>query len=149
MTPESQPPYAPPRAFLEVPEAPEGTPRQVIRAINLLWASFVLGLIETGLNLTFDPKVADDVGPVLFLTVLMTALYAFVILSASKRKNWARILLLIGVLMTPAYLLYPWDLPDPWWETALFAVSFAIEVIAMFWLFSGAGAIWYARKQDA
>ena len=146
MTNESQPPYAPPRAFLEVPEAPGETPRQVRRAIAFLWASCALGVLQSGLLLAFDPTMRDELGIMILLMTVANALFAFVVFSASKRKNWARILLLIGVLLTPAYFLVPWEPPDPWWATALVAVSFVIEATAMFWLFSGAGARWYAEK---
>jgi hypothetical protein len=68
---------------------------------------------------------------------------------ASRRQNWARIVLLvltlIGVFGVLGYIIWPTFLEgDPGWLALLSAVTSAMEVTALYWLFFGSGARWYA-----
>ena len=147
---ESQQPYAPPKSSLAVAEATVEAPPQVRRAVQFLWASFVLGLIDSIHILEVDPEALEVAGTILFLLVLVNAFFAFLIVSASRRKNWARILLLVSVVVTTlAYFLFPSESPDPWLSVASIIVSSILEAIAMIWLFSGPGARWYAQEEAA
>jgi hypothetical protein len=148
MSHESQQPYAPPKSSLVVAEAALEPPPQVRRAIKFLWASFVLGLIDSVHVFDIDSEALEFAGAIFFLLVLVNAVFAFLIVSASKRRNWARIVLLISVVVTTfAYFLFPSETADPWWSVACIIASSILEVIAMIWLFSGPGARWYAQDE--
>ncbi len=124
------------------------TPSQVRQAIILLWAAQVLVVIDAVLTLVNpEPDMAGDTGLLVVLFLIVLAVYATLITFAARRKNWARIALLVSVIITSAgYFLLPSETPDPWWTEANFWLSSILEVVAMYWLFSGAGARWYAGK---
>jgi hypothetical protein len=85
---------------------------------------------------------------IVFLVLL--GLYATLITFASRRKNWARITLLVLAVITIAgYFLLPSETPAPWWTEANTWISFVLEWVALYWLFTGAGARWYANKAAA
>lgn len=124
------------------------TPPQVRQAIILLWITQLLVVVDAGLTLLFpEPDVAGETGFLIIVFLIVLGLYATMITFASKRKNWARIALLISaVITTTGFFLLPSETPDPWWTEANFWISSILEMIALYWLFSGAGAQWYANK---
>ena len=80
-----------------------------------------------------------------FLVVAFAA-SAYLIYSASRRHNWARITLLSVTLITiAAYVVWPinWT-EEPWWSTAITGGCAAADLIALYWLFSAEGRRWYA-----
>ncbi|HYW56200.1 MAG TPA: hypothetical protein VE934_04525 [Polaromonas sp.] len=124
------------------------TPPQVRQAIILLWVAQIVVVIDAVLTLINpEPDMAGETGFLVFLFLIVLAVYATLITFAARRKNWARIALLISVISTSAgYFLLPSETPDPWWTEANFWLSSILELLAMYWLFSGAGARWYAVK---
>ena len=78
---------------------------------------------------------------------------AYVIYRASRRKNWARIVLLamflfFQMLVSVARVTWPAQLgDDDFWSTAITSAYFVMDAVALYWLFSGAGARWYAAKE--
>jgi hypothetical protein len=123
-------------------------PPQVRQAIILLWITQLLVVIDAGLTLIFpEPDTGGETGFLALVFLIILGLYATLITFAARRKNWARITLLIFALIsTLGYFLLPSDIPAPWWTEANIWLSSILEVVAMYWLFSGAGARWYAGK---
>jgi hypothetical protein len=68
-------------------------------------------------------------------------------------KNWARIVLLAMFLLSEVSvsvtrLMWPTALGDEdFWSAATTSAYFVIDSVALYWLFSGAGARWYAAKE--
>lgn len=124
------------------------TPPQVRQAIILLWITQILGVVDAGLTLMFpEPDMVGETGFLVVIFMIVLGLYDTMIAFAAKRKNWARIALLISaVITTTGVFLLPSETPDPWWTEANFWISSILEMIALYWLFSGAGAQWYANK---
>jgi hypothetical protein len=82
--------------------------------------------------------------------VAVFILDAILVVYISRRKNWARIILLIFTIFSMAVMLWPdiyssplsWD----WWVSNMaFA---ALELLALYWLFTGAGAAWFSRRNE-
>jgi hypothetical protein len=122
------------------------TPPQVRQAIILLWITQLLVVIDAGLTLIFpEPDMAGETAFLVVLYVIVLGLYAMLITFAARRKNWARItLLVIAVINTAGYFLLPSETPAPWWTEAHIWLSSILEIVALYWLFSGAGTRWYA-----
>lgn len=91
------------------------TPPQVRQAIILLWVSQILVVIDAGLTLMFpEPDTAGETGFLVIVFLVFLGLYATLITFAARRKNWARItLLVIAVINTAGYLLLPSEPPAP------------------------------------
>ena len=113
----------------------------------MLWASFALGTLDAALNWDpLDPTLGEFevimwalmVGAVLFTAVL--------IYFVSRRHNWARILLLVlTVIGLAMYMVYPPELSiEPVWSIFVTVGITVMDVIAIYWLFSGSGAKWYS-----
>lgn len=65
-------------------------------AIKLLWISFSLGILQKLLNNDFVEEVkADGGGLILIIWVSFSAFTFYLILSVSRGKNWARIIMLL------------------------------------------------------
>ncbi len=124
------------------------TPPQVRQAIILLWITQLLVVVDAGLTLMFpDPDMAGETAFLVIVFLVLLGLYATLITFAARRKNWARITLLVfAVISFAGYFLLPSEIPAPWWTEANIWLSTILEVVAMYWLFSGAGARWYANK---
>jgi hypothetical protein len=127
-------------------------PTQVQRAIVLLWASFALGTLDAVLNWEpLDPTLGEFevimwailVGSVLFAAVL--------IYFVSRRHNWARILLLVlTVIGLAMYVVYPPELSiEPVWSIVVTVGITVMDIVAIYWLFSGSGAKWYSSPKTA
>jgi hypothetical protein len=124
------------------------TPPQVRRAIILLWITQLLVVVDAVLTMVYpEPDMAGESAFLVVLFVIVLGLYATLITFAARRKNWARITLLVfAVISVIGYFLLPSEIPAPWWTEANIWLSSILEIVALFWLFSGAGARWYANK---
>jgi hypothetical protein len=140
-------PYAPPsarvadRAIENIPR-----PRQVTIAVALLWVSLVLGLPTWVLSASRDPETAFHPAFIVFMAIVFLLSAALNIL-IHRGRNWARILLLVLVVIAGALLLVPVDEPVPAGvlENTLTAVSLALDAVALYLLFTPPGASWYRR----
>jgi hypothetical protein len=126
-------------------------PAQVRRAFVLLWASFAAslteGVVKQLLSESNDLGVAVEIWSLL---VVAFAASAYLIYSASRRYNWARIALLSVTLITIAgYVVWPpsWT-EEPWWSTAITGACAAADLIALYWLFSGQGRRWFETSNS-
>ena len=123
-------------------------PAEVRKAFVLLWAAFAISLAEGVLALLIEPPADDTATEMWLLTIVAFAAGAYFIYSASQRRNWARIVLLVVTSVTiAAYVAWPvnWT-EEPWWSNSVVAICMLAEVIALYWLFSGEGRKWYATQ---
>src|SRR5262245_445034 len=92
------------------------TPPQVRRAIYLLWLS--LGLATLGVIAEWQPAALEDRSLALeigLLMALMTLFQAALIYLASRRRNWARIVLLLVLFLGGiTMVIFPGE-GEPWW----------------------------------
>jgi len=124
-------------------------PTQVRRAVLLLWAALLLGVVEALFNLA--PLGLDDrwFSAVMFAIFgAMVGLNALLIHFASRRRNWARLLLLIFIVAGLAlyFVWIPEVEAEPWWSWMGTIGINIFEIAAMAMLFSGASAKWYAPR---
>lgn len=118
-------------------------PPKVRRAIILLWAALAIGFVEVVPLIATDSEFgafeATFVG-------LAFAVNACAIYFAARRRNWARIVILVFVAISVSVFVMP-DLlaNDPWWSIVVAVIATLLEVIAVYWLFTGEGRHWYAK----
>lgn len=126
-------------------------PPQVRQAIILLWITQLLVVVDAALSMLYpEPDMAGETAFLVVLFVIVLGLYATLITFASRRKNWARITLLVfAVISIAGYFLLPSETPAPWWTEANILLSSILEIVALYWLFTGVGARWYASKAAA
>ena len=126
------------------------TPLQVRRAIVLLWIAFALATIEALAQQALADGGDFGLGDALFAGVLVS-INAASIYYAAWGKRWARgVLLAFTLLSVVVYLAIPSAFEnDPWWVTAMGVVGTSMEVVALFWLFTGASAAWFSKNAQA
>ena len=119
----------------------------------LLSISLVLGVIAVLVE--FDASLFGE-GDEFLWWVLGLSFVTYIFLGALiyliyRRRNWARIVLLLFFLAGAAITLYPWPGTDDYWTMPV-AVSqlglLLLDGVALALLFTGAGAAWFARKQE-
>jgi hypothetical protein len=79
---------------------------------------------------------------------MMAALVVFI----SRRHNWARVTFLVITILGIAVMVYPWEgMNADYWEifSPSNVVFAAMDGVALYWLFSGSGAAWYAAKRQS
>src|SRR4051812_10418393 len=117
-------------------------PAQVRRAVMLLW--FVLFAAVVATVLTFNTFAAEMAavtstpGAASLMWSIFAAVFilnAILVVYISRRKNWARILLLILTIFGLAVMLWPEiysnSLPWDWWVSN---VAFALlDLLALYW----------------
>lgn len=120
-------------------------PPQVQRAVLLLWAAWFLGIGSAFISMSGEAWEFWAVMAVVF------AFNAFLIYRTSRKGRWARVFLLLLTAATLALTIYPLDEPVDysWWEWVEVVGVLALEVVAMYWLFTGEGARWFARGSTA
>lgn len=132
-------------------------PTQIRNAFLLLWASFAIATLESVIALFVPGFSKDELD--LFMwwflagSFLLFAANAYIIYCASRRKNWARIVLLgltvfFAVLILALHFMWrpEWGEED-WWSNATSGACVIMDALAIYWLFTGAGARWYAAKE--
>ena len=118
----------------------------------MLWASFALGTLDTVLNWEpLDPTLGEFeviMGAILVGSVLFEAVPIYFV---SRRHNWARILsLVLTVIGLATYVVYPPELSiEPVWSIVVIVGITVMDVVAIYWLFSGCGAKWYSSPKTA
>ena len=118
-------------------------PAQVKTAITLLWLSLLISIVDALVTVIPEEK---DIRVALSVIVAATfVLWGLLIHFTSRRRNWARILLLtLTVLGLALYFVWPEDLLlAPWWSLAATAIYTVLDVAALIMLFSGPGAEWF------
>ena len=144
-------PYAPPKAEVRdfgPDSAPLQKPKQVIRAVTLLWVSLSLGVIVFLLDLRFVQATAP--GPAVWLIpIAVLGLLAFLIVSISSGRNWARIVFLVMfVLGALPYLLALTDMFSRSVITgSVSTAQFLLQAIAMYLVFTHPGSTWFRQRK--
>ena len=137
-------PYAPPQAAvadLERPLVMVARPPAVTLAIRLLWCSLALGTLSSilGQVLTSSAGVVS--------VVIGLALGAWVTHKVSQGRNWARIASLVVFLVAVAAVVL--QLTESVQRSVFVAItevaSYALHGLALYLVFTGAGARWFAR----
>jgi hypothetical protein len=127
--------------------------------VFLLWLSLAAGIAITALEMNpIDMAELEELagGPWASAIIWGSGAFAYAVMAmliffASRRANWARVLLLLLTIFGAALMLYPWSGVDAgyWGSFDLPGVTFlAADCVALYWLFSGAGAAWYARRNE-
>ena len=145
-----QSPYAPPASHVsDPPDAQQlfPKPKQVRIAVGLLWLSLVV-YIPT---LYFEYRQLPSYGELILFTILVSAILgfaAFLNVKISKGRNWARIVFLALVAIS----LLSYLVPDGGTravtsiESALSIIASALDVVALYLLFSWPGALWFRPR---
>jgi len=127
------------------------TPREVTLAIRLSWTVLVVETTGRLWRISRDPDAGNfsRLGQSLTTaTVFSAALVALFIFFAARRRNWARIALLVSTLGAWClWLLWlVWfraGVEYLWWEWLGYGSLTAMELVALILLFYGDGARWY------
>ena len=140
-TPENR--FSPPKTEVADPATParEPTPKTVIQAVWLLWASLLLGIpmviIYTS-GRSFDLEEFAS----LVIQLFVFAFMALVIVRISTGKNWAR---MAALALTLLGVLSMFALPEETTviEYLLGALSSTLDAVAMYLLFLSPGRAWF------
>jgi hypothetical protein len=130
-------------------ENPIPRPRQVSQALTLLWFSFGLTLPCWALAAERLPEASS--APVVTFNLLMLALVAVLNLRIAQGVNWARWACLglstLGIALGAAPGA---DEPEMGAvEAALNLFDTGITLLALWWLFTGPGAQWFAARRSS
>lgn len=125
-------------------------PREVTYAGFLLIGSFLLGLIPLPMQI-MNYASEEQYGFAIFLGVLVATLGAFTLFLLSKikqRRNWARWVLFVAVLLGAASTLY--SLRENWnesmGETLLDCLTGLMELVAIGILFARRSNDWFTNQ---
>lgn len=129
-------------------------PRQIHIAIAL---SLVVLLVETANSLwriamDSEARASMTFAAVWIAVALATnALTALLIFHSSRRRNWARIALLLWTLGSwMLWFIYPQRLGDhARWGWLVVGALFIMELAALILLFGGRGGVWYSSRTSA
>jgi hypothetical protein len=128
-----------------------GAPREVTVAIFLSWTVLVIETADRLCRISRDPyaNTFSRLGQNLTVaTVFSTALVALFIVFAARRRNWARIALLVctlgGWCLWLLWLVwFRAGAEYVWWRWLGYGSLTAMELAALILLFYGHGALWY------
>jgi hypothetical protein len=118
-------------------------PPQLRRAISLLWLSVLIGVVEAVYDTLTLPVVEDYALGALALILAIIAIYAAVVFLVSRRRNWARYVLLVwtvGGALTYLIILGG-ELPSRGDDITF--LSMLMELVALYWLFTAPGKLWF------
>jgi hypothetical protein len=141
-------PYTPPKADVKDvgPErALAERPRQVFYAVVLLWISLVVAVPMVYWEHQRAPEEAASFYWVLVLMVLGLAVVVNIFIW--QGRNWARILFLVLAVISVLSFVGTIDeiLSHSATEIVLNVATLAIDVVAMYLLFTKPGALWFRR----
>lgn len=121
-------------------------PVQVRRAVALMWASIGIGILFTIPALEpIDPEAEEFEAAMWAVMTISFLIPAVLVVFVSRRKNWARIaMLILTIVGIASYLAFPSEMTaEPMWSIASTILVTVLDVVALFWLFSGPGAKWF------
>jgi hypothetical protein len=123
-------------------------PAQVKLAIGLSAAVLLSQFGNSLWQIAMDPEAsADHLFRAIWLivTLVSAVITALFIFFAWRRRNWARIALLLLTLAYWAYwIVWPPVIEDyPWWKWGIAALVMATQACALILLFSGKATRWY------
>ena len=141
-----QGPYTPPTARVEDQAIDAGPrPRQVIIAVALLWASFILGIPSWYLAAQREPEIM--LHPVMIaFSAIVFFFCAAVNVYIYHGRNWARIVLAAFIALSVLLLLMPAEtVPASPLENLLTMIGLVLDGIAVYLLYAQPGASWFRR----
>jgi hypothetical protein len=129
-------------------------PAQVRRAVILLWTVLLISIVAMPLEFDWaawqaEPAWKDE--PMWIFWLIFVAGYgisAIPIYFVARRHNWARIFLLLLTVGGIGAMLYVWPYADSWWSQASDVAFLMLDIVALYWLFTGSGAAWFAKRQE-
>ena len=124
-------------------------PNEVKTAILLSWIVFAL---DTANNVYSHIQISTETDDSLFRSILAVVTLATVVISAAfiffaaRRRNWARLGLLVWTLGSwGLWFFWPPVFVDySWWEWLASGVLVVLELVALVLLFFGKGSKWYS-----
>jgi hypothetical protein len=146
-------PYAPPKVVVAdsvMDPSPAARPLGVSFAVGLLY----LGVALSGLN-TIIRFLEFSVGAlpitVVALPLVVLCLVAFVTHSISRGQTWARIALLVVVVLgVPVFLLNLRAVLDyTVFTTAVSVFIYVLQIVALYLVFTGVGAQWFRQGKGS
>jgi len=129
---------------------PSDAPIQVRRAIALLWTSLVIGALMTIPAWEPFPEELKEFESWMWgLAFFSFGVPALLIFFVARRKNWARILMLLLTLFGVAsYLAFRSELgSEADWSVAATILVTMLDFVALYWLFSKPGTEWFAHRE--
>lgn len=129
-------------------------PKTVVIAVNLLWATLALGLVNVVLNYSAFSQAADNasaIGGMRFMIGILLFTWgfsAFLFMQISAGKNWSRITFLVmfvlGLLQTFSTLKAVLSATPA--VGAITMLTLVFDVVALFLVFTSPGSLWFSKK---
>lgn len=128
-------------------DAPAARPIEVARAVQLLTSALVLGLIASTVRLWSQVSGTTLLLALLMLVAFLTVFF-YLIRKISAGRNWARILLLVLVLLGTPFAIpsYIAELHTNVLPGALSIVIIILQVIATILLFTKNSNRWFRKS---
>jgi peptidoglycan/LPS O-acetylase OafA/YrhL len=126
-------------------------PPQVRRAIVLLWLLLIAAILAMlfafdWTTIATDPEMASFIWPFVIGSFIVNAILIYF---TGRRHNWARIILLLLTVGGLIVMVVPFDDEPRSWAAWAPDIGFAVlDLIAVYWLFTGAGAAWFSRRNE-
>ena len=143
--------YAPPAAPVADPlESLEDRPARVAWAVWLLWVSVAIGVIAPILQFTVLFSFSTVIY-MLAVNLVRNAVAAWLILKTGERRNWARILVLVWVLLGIGLIVYRWQVyigsfkASSLLGAATWVTKLALDCTAVALLFTPAANRWFKQ----
>jgi hypothetical protein len=147
-------PYAPPGAPVDdvtTSQASMPRPRQVLLAVQLAAASFIVGLLI--MFLTWDYYVGlQPVGQMVATQIVTLAIMVWLYAKIYAGRNWARITLLVltlvgmlGIFSDTAVALYK---GAPVLAKVWMFIGHALSLVVLWLLFLSPGKEWFRKRAD-
>ncbi len=129
-------------------------PREVRRAVGVLWLSLLLAFIATIIDWRHVSR--DGVGFTVFVQIFSDGLLALLIWKISQGRSWARITWLLlfagGVLIVVLFIVYSRTYRagvfGSTFTTVIFAIQTAIQLYATVLLFTAKARAWFLRTNS-
>jgi hypothetical protein len=148
-------PYAPPVSVVADPAEARGQrPKEVTRAIQVLWISLIVGAVSSILFLGLNSSGGEQL-ILLIGTGIALGFRAWIIAKIAKGRNWARILFLVFLILGLAFVVFS-VLAMPVTQTmyraqpmrgVLTLVNYALEIYTAYLLLTAPAREWF--KQPA
>jgi cell division protein FtsW (lipid II flippase) len=152
----SRNPYSPPEAPVSTPEEPlRERPKQIVWASWLLWASVLLGFLSLYVSDDLSRSMEDMDEEMqsymrIFLIVFMAvsvAVYLWCIDRMRAGRNWARVVLLVFLLLGVTTELMPGEFERSALYIATRAIDMVLQVTAMVLMFKPPGSDWFSAQR--
>ena len=125
-------------------------PTAVVRAVQFLWASFALEGVKLLVN-SSSPSAIPLTPYVYFVMFFTFVVVGYLIYRISAGENWARLVFLVMFVMgtAPAFPSIIGELSRASALGMIFAAQIAIQIYALFLLFTQPGSSWFSKVSAA